>query len=379
MFNENKYTKTYFKIIENSAKKDFSDTKERLEKHHIIPRSMGGTDNDDNLVFLTLREHYVVHWLLTKMCQEDLHVAKMKTAFMLMCSRALNGGVRVPSRVYARIKSEKLLNSYRVDCYNPDTEEYKTFNLDKEEDIPYPWIKKGKPKSEDHKDKIRQAHAGKSKDQAKARGKKWYYNPQTNEKTQVLVGQEVPEGFVVGIGNNKDNSGYRTWFCESTGEYVSSKECPGEGWIKRGKPKSQEAVKKRLKTLAKNREEGKVKSVKGMMWIHNIETNKTKRIDSDENIPEGWLEGLSSIHKEKISESKKGRKQTENQKNSVRSANSYDYFITFSSGKTKVFKNMGLREISIQLGFSRDTMSNIYFGRVRGEPKGILKIGKVEE
>ncbi|MFM8069452.1 HNH endonuclease [Klebsiella pneumoniae] len=36
------------------------------EKHHIHPRSLGGTDEDDNLVLLTFREHFIAHWLLTK-------------------------------------------------------------------------------------------------------------------------------------------------------------------------------------------------------------------------------------------------------------------------------------------------------------------------
>lgn len=36
------------------------------ERHHVIPKSMGGSDSADNLVWLTGREHYLVHWLLFK-------------------------------------------------------------------------------------------------------------------------------------------------------------------------------------------------------------------------------------------------------------------------------------------------------------------------
>lgn len=35
-----------------------------VERHHIVMRSMGGMDGADNLVWLTGREHYVIHWLL---------------------------------------------------------------------------------------------------------------------------------------------------------------------------------------------------------------------------------------------------------------------------------------------------------------------------
>lgn len=37
------------------------------EKHHIIPKSVGGNDNPDNICILLPREHFVCHWLLTKM------------------------------------------------------------------------------------------------------------------------------------------------------------------------------------------------------------------------------------------------------------------------------------------------------------------------
>jgi hypothetical protein len=34
------------------------------EGHHIIPRSMGGTDESNNITYLTAREHFIAHWLL---------------------------------------------------------------------------------------------------------------------------------------------------------------------------------------------------------------------------------------------------------------------------------------------------------------------------
>lgn len=37
------------------------------ERHHIIPKSLNGSDSRDNLVRLTTREHFICHKLLTKM------------------------------------------------------------------------------------------------------------------------------------------------------------------------------------------------------------------------------------------------------------------------------------------------------------------------
>lgn len=36
------------------------------EVHHVIPRSLNGADTPNNLVRLTYREHFIAHWLLTK-------------------------------------------------------------------------------------------------------------------------------------------------------------------------------------------------------------------------------------------------------------------------------------------------------------------------
>lgn len=38
-----------------------------VEKHHIIPRCLGGPDEKSNIVILTPEEHYVAHQLLVKM------------------------------------------------------------------------------------------------------------------------------------------------------------------------------------------------------------------------------------------------------------------------------------------------------------------------
>ena len=37
-----------------------------LHRHHIVPRHMGGTDDDENFTYLTPREHVIAHFLLWK-------------------------------------------------------------------------------------------------------------------------------------------------------------------------------------------------------------------------------------------------------------------------------------------------------------------------
>jgi hypothetical protein len=59
------YSRIYRNIIEH--RKIVPSVSSYKERHHIIPKCMGGTDQDDNLVELSAREHFFVHQLLAKM------------------------------------------------------------------------------------------------------------------------------------------------------------------------------------------------------------------------------------------------------------------------------------------------------------------------
>jgi 5-methylcytosine-specific restriction endonuclease McrA len=58
------YAKIYDQLIKRA---EYRHTYGYTERHHIVPRSCGGEDNLDNLVSLTIREHYLAHLLLYKM------------------------------------------------------------------------------------------------------------------------------------------------------------------------------------------------------------------------------------------------------------------------------------------------------------------------
>lgn len=61
---QNKYQKFYDSIINYRKKHPILNG--YYEVHHIIPKSLGGLNNTDNLVTLTAREHLIVHKLLKK-------------------------------------------------------------------------------------------------------------------------------------------------------------------------------------------------------------------------------------------------------------------------------------------------------------------------
>lgn len=104
LFIENKYTRTYKKIVSNAQSRTPLDT--YTEMHHIIPKSLGGTNDSSNLVALTAREHYICHLLLPKMLEGE-NKYKMLCAIMRMAHSSQEQRVKIPSRVYEHIKKEK--------------------------------------------------------------------------------------------------------------------------------------------------------------------------------------------------------------------------------------------------------------------------------
>mgnify|MGYP001410706916 CR=1 FL=1 len=101
-FIDNKYSKWYFNIIKNAK------TSVRIgytEKHHIIPKSLKGSNIKDNIVKLTAREHYICHILLTKMVKyRSIDFFKLINAVIIMKADHTNN--RVTSKMYDSIKKE---------------------------------------------------------------------------------------------------------------------------------------------------------------------------------------------------------------------------------------------------------------------------------
>jgi hypothetical protein len=96
MFNDSKYTKWY----NNICSKYYEGI---IEKHHFIPKSLGGSDDPSNLVKLSPKAHFICHWLLTKMVINKNEKEKMYYAFnfMLLKPKDLKNRRYYPcSRVY---------------------------------------------------------------------------------------------------------------------------------------------------------------------------------------------------------------------------------------------------------------------------------------
>ena len=98
MFTDNKYRRWYLALCERARGRVLSD---RGERHHVVPKSLGGSNTADNMVALTYREHFLAHWLLTKFTAGQAQ-RKMNHALAMMASSV--GGRVLTSWQYARAK-----------------------------------------------------------------------------------------------------------------------------------------------------------------------------------------------------------------------------------------------------------------------------------
>ena len=169
MFIENKYAKWYYQII-GRAKFENRIKYQGIyyENHHIIPKCepFNGSNESDNLVLLTPREHFLCHWLLIKMCEGECRW-KMQFALhkMLGNENNKNIGKNLFSKRYFEIAKKHQLEAIHV----------------RAEINGYPM--EGKKHSAESKEKMRQAKLGVKRDPDKIGYlKERKHNDETKEK-----------------------------------------------------------------------------------------------------------------------------------------------------------------------------------------------------
>jgi hypothetical protein len=163
------YQKIYNSIIER-AKSRLAEG--YTESHHIIPRSIGGSNDHGNLVNLTAREHFIAHLLLAKIYGGGLwHAAHM-----------MSNMKKYSNRDYKKVREEhaKLVSAKMTG---------RTFSEETLE-------KMRKPKSESSKVKMRKS---KSDDhvqnwkESRANGAGWVCPDSKKEKQKLeMVGEGNP-------------------------------------------------------------------------------------------------------------------------------------------------------------------------------------------
>lgn len=143
MFQNNKYRTWYFSIIDSAKSQQQNRNKKTgyFERHHIYPKSLYPdlATEENNLLLLTAKEHFICHLLLCKFTQ-----GKAK-------SKMINALIRMQ---YSHSDNQKRYTSNSYDTIRSLIAEKNSFEF------------KGKPKSEEHKKAISEGSKGKKMPQS---------------------------------------------------------------------------------------------------------------------------------------------------------------------------------------------------------------------
>jgi hypothetical protein len=125
------YTRIYKNIIERAKQQQRDKKQGYFERHHILPKSIGGTNSKENLVLLTAKEHYVAHMLLVEMYEKGSYEWQKMifAASMFLAKSKHHKRIKTSARFYQQVK------------------------------VSLSELKKGVPRSEETKAKIRKTKA----------------------------------------------------------------------------------------------------------------------------------------------------------------------------------------------------------------------------
>lgn len=210
------YKEKYDQLIQLRTLNKLEKSKEdngSIETHHIIPLCCGGTNDKDNLINLYSKEHFMAHYYLWKIHENDEYKYKLLNAFWMMCVASSKTNERtyqqyvemseqyqeariqfakfVSNNISIKISSNKNGQYGKHWYYNPLTNESKPYISGKQ---PVGWILGRK-----YKDHLAFQQAVSKSNQRRAKQIKGniirIYNPLTNEERFINKETIIPEGF----------------------------------------------------------------------------------------------------------------------------------------------------------------------------------------
>jgi len=92
------YKKIYNEICNTTYKDQY------IEKHHIIPKCLNGSNEKENIALLSAKAHYIAHWLLCKIYPNN---KKISFAFWTMNNRDKTKKRYITSKGYAFAKLKR--------------------------------------------------------------------------------------------------------------------------------------------------------------------------------------------------------------------------------------------------------------------------------
>jgi len=256
------YKKHYNLLIERAENRKLEGYS---EKHHIIPRCMGGTDEKDNIVCLTPEEHFVAHQLLVKMYPDNnslVYAAQMMTVGKNR-SNKLYGWLKRKHLANCKKRTGELNGSYGTFWITNGEENAK---IKDPEYIPEGWWR-GRSIKEEWRRKSKKRKKG-----------SFFYITDGKEIRTLKTGENIPEGWWRGRTRHKIPR-----ICITDGKEnrrIKNGDAIPEGWWK-GRTVKEEWWKKG-----------------SFFYITDGKENRT--LKTGESIPEGWTRGKKKYGKAKL-------------------------------------------------------------------------------
>lgn len=109
------YEKIYNALVEKAKVRglDKSQHEGYFEIHHIIPRCLGGSDEKDNLVMFTAREHYIAHLILAKLYPNTEGL--VYAAFMMTKGNNNSHHYRKLRELVANLNNKRNIGKLKID------------------------------------------------------------------------------------------------------------------------------------------------------------------------------------------------------------------------------------------------------------------------
>jgi hypothetical protein len=230
---ENKYAK-YYNLIINSARNRTLEG--YCENHHIIPRSLGGSNLKENLVRLTAREHFICHLLLTKMYLGDAKNKMIHAAWAMATLENLNQKrYQINSRTYENLR----IKYATLKSENLKGKPGKTLSEETKRKISKAHTgKKRKPMSEESKKRLSESMKGKNLGRKLSEERKQQISNSLKGKKRKPLSAETKEKLrLANLGKKKRPDSPETKLKKSL--------------ALKGKPKSKESVEKQRQSLLK--------------------------------------------------------------------------------------------------------------------------------
>lgn len=220
------YQKIYNNLISRARSRDITGY---VEKHHVVPRCLGGTDGKENIVNLYPEEHYLAHLLLCKVNKTN---QKLLYAAMNMTTGAMINNSKRNNKAYGWLRrqyAESMSGDNNPNRRNPDIQKKAALK------------RVGQRRTEETKARMSLAQKGRtfSEETKRKMAEAAKNRPPISEETRAKLKNRMPNKGMLG-----------KTMSEKTKEKMSA--------ARRGKTMSEDA-KAKMRIAAKIREENKRK------------------------------------------------------------------------------------------------------------------------